>query len=148
MTENTNSHVQQNIDAWKKIVDQQVEFATTMTEEMVRLRKLGVDRTFANVEEVQRVSKQVIDHARETVDPSENLGAFKDLMDRQFEVVSGLAKSAGEVQSDGMEKSRSAFDTFSKLSETSLDHAMKLNKAWCDAAIETAKRSTGWIPSV
>lgn len=148
MTENTNSHVQQSIDTWKKIVDQQVEFATTMTEEMVRLRKLGADKTFANMEEVQRASKELVDHVRETVDPSENLGAFKDLMDRQFEVVSGLAKSAGQVHSDGMEKSRSAFDTVAKLSETSLDHAMKLNKAWCDAAVETAKRSTGWIPSV
>lgn len=148
MAENTNSHVQQNIDAWKKIMDQQVEFASTMTEEMIRLRKLGIDKTFANAQEVQRVSKEVLDHVRETVDPSEHLGAWRDLMDRQYEVVSGLAKSASEVQSDGMEKSRSAFDTVTKLSETSLDHAMKLNKAWCDAAIETAKRSTGWIPSV
>jgi|APMed6443717190_1056831.scaffolds.fasta_scaffold05935_3 hypothetical protein len=147
MSENTNSHVQHAVDAWKKIVDKQQEIAGAVTDEVVRLRKTGMDKAFENIEQAQQFSKEVAEHTREMADPTEAWGSWKDLMDRQVEVLTGAAKSVAELQTDGMDKTRTVFETFTQVTATTMDHGMKVHKAWCDAAVETAKRSAGWVPS-
>ncbi len=147
MSENTSSHVQHAVDAWKKIVDKQQEIAGAVTDEAVRLRKMGMDKAFENIEQARQFSKEVAEHTREMADPTEAWGSWKDLMDRQVEFFTGTAKSLAELQTDGMDKTRTVFDTFSHVTATTMDHGMKVQKAWCDAAVETAKRSAGWFPS-
>ena len=147
MSENTTSHVQQNMDAWKKIVDKQVEIAGSISDEAARLRKLGAEKTVENVEEMGRVAKESAEHVREMIDPEEHFTAWKGLMDRQFEVANGFTKSVGEMQTSGFEKTRATIKTWTDLSDTTLKHAIDLNEAWNDAAMETAKRAMGWMPT-
>ena len=147
MSENTTSHVQQNMDAWNKIVDQQLELVGFVSSEAARIRKLSFDKAVENIDELNRVSKESLEHVQEMADPREQVVAWTDLMNRQLEVASGLTKSLSDVQGDSVEKTRSTFKTLSNLSDTTLEHAVKLNKAWHDAALDTAKRVAGWMPS-
>ncbi|PKN39504.1 MAG: hypothetical protein CVU63_15655, partial [Deltaproteobacteria bacterium HGW-Deltaproteobacteria-20] len=126
MSENTNSHVQHAVDAWKKIVDKQQEIAGAVTDEVVRLRKTGMDKAFENIEQAQQFSKEVAEHTREMADPTEAWGSWKDLMDRQVEVLTGAAKSVAELQTDGMDKTRTVFETFTQVTATTMDHGMKV----------------------
>ncbi len=147
MTEQETSQVQQNVDAWKKIADRQLELVSTWTEEAARLRKIGLEKAMENVEEMHRFSQESVEHGREMSDFQEPLGTYKDLMDRQLEVVTGMHKTFAEAQGQAFEKTRSTLQTLTNLSETTLDHAIKLNQAWHDAAMDTAKRAAGWVPT-
>lgn len=147
MSESTTSHTQHTMDAWKKIVDRQLELVSSLSEEALRLRKIGADKVAENVEMVHRVSKESAEHVREMADVQEPVAAWKELMDRQLEVVAGLSKSMTDLQGESVEKSRSTLDTLSNLSKKTMDHTLELNRAWHEAAMDTAKRATGWMPS-
>jgi len=147
MSENTTSHAQQNMDAWKKIVDQQLELVGSVSTETARIRKLTFDKAVENIDELHRVSKKSFEHVQELADPREQVVAWSELMNRQLEIATGLTKSLSDVHNDGAEKTRATFKTLSNLSDTTLEHAVKLNKAWHDAAMDTAKRVAGWMPS-
>lgn len=147
MTEDKTSHTQQNMDAWKTIADRQLELVSTLSEEAIRLRKIGLEKTTENLEQLNRISKESADHVREMADMQEHFGAYKELMDRQLEVVGGLDKSLTKMQAESVEKTRATLKTLSDLSETTLDHAVKLNQTWYEAAMDTAKRAAGWMPS-
>ena len=146
MTETINSHVQQAIGAWKKLIDKQQEMAGSVTDELMSWNKKGVEKLSERLEQAKQLSSEVMEHAREISDPTEMVSTWSGMVDRHLEAVSGSTKSMMDLQAEGWDKARATLDTFHKASTTTFDVGMKVHKAWCDAVMETAKRSADWTP--
>ena len=95
-----------------------------------------VDKTVENMEMLHRVSTESSELVREMVDAQEHFGDWNEQMNRQLEVVVGLSKSVTDQQGE-----------LSNLSRTALDNAAKINRAWNEVVMDTAKRAAGWMPS-
>lgn len=102
MADDTTSQVQQG--TWKKIAESQLDLVESLNAEMVRLRRLGFDKTIESVEEMTRLSKESLDHARDIADPDEPVSAWKDMLDRQVEVVVGINKAWHDLALDSAKR--------------------------------------------
>jgi hypothetical protein len=58
MSENTSSQAQQNQSIWKRLVEDQVKRAETVTAEINRLESLGLESARSVVDEAAKISRE------------------------------------------------------------------------------------------
>ena len=160
MFETINSQVQQNQQAFRGALTDQIGRLTAMYEEIGRLEEAGLTLAAATIDgsnewlkksvqageklraSARQAVKETTAQASQPLPPLvETFGAFRRFAEEHSTRMATYADQAGSLDVGGGARVTEAFDEYARLLKDSLRYGSQMAAAWRKLAVEAAKRT-------